>query len=206
MWIYHVISNIKVKDTLRFFFSFLFFLFFFLTTLETKLNNGRPRWSILSCSRNFRVIPEALPLLCQLVFSNHDAAEHLVFCVQCSCHRSVIEKWNQVHSSRPVNAMQSLLYWPFSECYIVALTFLFIRLRHLLNSQVCQVYSEIETMPWASCTLITYIGTILNLTIISIDRYLAVRSVCQYRFWVTPASRPLRLYSSMSGFHCSCDW
>ena len=140
-------------------------------------------------------------LLCQLGFSNHDAAEHLVlFCVQCSCHRSVIEKWNQVHSSRPVNAMQSLLYWPFSECYIVALTFLFIRLRHLLNSQVCQVYSEIETMPWASCTLITYIGTILNLTIISIDRYLAVRSVCQYRFWVTPASRPLRLYSNMSGF------
>ena len=57
-------------------------------------------------------------LLCQLGFSNHDAAEHLVlFCVQCSCHRSVIEKWNQVHSSRPVNAMQSLLYWPFSECY-----------------------------------------------------------------------------------------
>ena len=59
-------------------------------------------------------------LLCQLGFSNHDAAEHLVlFCVQCSCHRSVIEKWNQVHSSRPViiNAMQSLLYWLFSECY-----------------------------------------------------------------------------------------
>ena len=100
-------------------FLFFSFLSFFLTTLETKLNNGRPRWSILSCSRNFRVIPEALPLLCQLVFSNHGAAEHLVFCVQCSCHRSVIEKWNQVHSSRPViiNAMQSLLYWPFSECY-----------------------------------------------------------------------------------------
>ena len=79
----------------------------------------------------------------------------------------------------------SLSFTDLFRSVIVALAFLFIRLRHLLNSQVCQVYSEIETMPWASCALITYIGTILNVTIISVDRYLAVRSVCQYRFWVT---------------------
>ena len=114
---------------------------------------------------------------------------------------------SEIKSIRPGLLMLcSLSFTDLFRSVIAALTVLFIRLRHLLNSQVCQVYSEIETMPWASCTLITYIGTILNLTIISIDRYLAVRSVCQYRLWVTPASRPLRLYSSMGGFHCSCDW
>ena len=114
---------------------------------------------------------------------------------------------SEIKSIRPGLLMLcSLSFTDLFRSVILALTVLFIRLRHLLNSQVCQVYSEIETMPWASCTLITYIGTILNLTIISIDRYLAVRSVCQYMFWVTPASRPLRLYSSMGGFHCSCDW
>ena len=59
------------------------------------------------------------------------------------------------------------------------------RLKHLLNNQVCQVYSEIETMPMFSATTITFLGTILSLTIISIDRYLAVRSFTQYKFWVT---------------------
>ena len=48
------------------------------------------------------------------------------------------------------------------------------RLKHLLNNQVCQVYSTI-----------TFLGTILSLTIISIDRYVAVRSFTQYKFWVT---------------------
>ena len=59
------------------------------------------------------------------------------------------------------------------------------RLKHLLNNQVCQVYSEIETMPMFSATTITFLGTILSLTIISIDRYVAVRSFTQYKFWVT---------------------
>ena len=59
------------------------------------------------------------------------------------------------------------------------------RLKHLLNNQVCQVYSEIETMPMFSATTITFLGTILSLTIISIDCYVAVRSFTQYKFWVT---------------------
>ena len=59
------------------------------------------------------------------------------------------------------------------------------RLKHLLNNQVCQVYSEMETMPMFSASTITFLGTILSLTIISIDRYLAVRSFTQYKFWVT---------------------
>ena len=81
---------------------------------------------------------------------------------------------SEIKSIRPGLLMLcSLSFTDLFRSVIVALTVLFIRLRHLLNSQVCQVYSEIETMPWASCTLITYIGTILNLTIISIDRYLA---------------------------------
>ena len=86
------------------------------TSSEPQQNVGRPRWSVVSCSRDFRIISEALLLLYKQAFANNAAVEHLVFCIECSRHHSVIKKWHQVHSSRPVNAMQSLFHWSFSEC------------------------------------------------------------------------------------------
>ena len=68
---------------------------------------------------------------------------------------------------------------------VVSLTICVFRLKHLLNSQVCQVYSEMGTMPLLSASVINFICTILNLTIISIDRYLAVKSFSHYKFLVT---------------------
>ena len=156
------------KSERHFVFSIIFFsLFFFWTTLETKLNNGRPRWSILSCSRNFRVIPEAL---FRFYYVNWFSPITLLLSIWCFVSNAAVIVAllrSEIKSIRPGLLMLcSLSFTDLFRSVIVALTFLFIRLRHLLNSQVCQVYSEIETTPWASCTLITYIGTILNLTII----------------------------------------
>ena len=79
----------------------------------------------------------------------------------------------------------SLSFTDLFRSAVVSLTICVFRLKHLLNSQVCQVYSEMETMPLLSASVINFICTILNLTIISIDRYLAVKSFSQYKFLVT---------------------
>ena len=60
-----------------------------------------------------------------------------------------------------------------------------LRLKHLLNSQVCEMYSEFSKIPFISPPVVLYICTIFNLTIVSIDRFLAVKHYAQYRFWVT---------------------
>ena len=60
-----------------------------------------------------------------------------------------------------------------------------LRLKHLLNTQVCEVYSEITDIPLIAPPVVLYAGTIFNLAILSIDRFLAVKCFAQYRFWVT---------------------
>ena len=59
------------------------------------------------------------------------------------------------------------------------------RLKHFMNSQVCEVYSELAEMPKDVPVTVYVLGTFGNLTVISVDRYLAVHQVAQYRFLVT---------------------
>ena len=59
------------------------------------------------------------------------------------------------------------------------------RIKHLLNSQVCEVYSELEETPIIALLAISCSGTLLNLAVISIDRYFAVTKFVQYKFVVT---------------------
>ena len=60
-----------------------------------------------------------------------------------------------------------------------------LRLIHLLNIQVCEVYSDMNKVPLVELTTVFYVSTLLNLAVISIDRYLAVKTFVQYKFWVT---------------------
>ena len=71
------------------------------------------------------------------------------------------------------------------------------RIKHLLNSQVCEVYSEFTKTPFLEPTVISFVSTLLNLAIISIDRYFAVTKLNQYKFLVT---RPRVLVT------CSVVW
>ena len=59
------------------------------------------------------------------------------------------------------------------------------RLKHLLSSQVCEVYSEMSKVPLLGLRAMLFAGTLLNLAIISVDRYLAVKTFVQYKLWVT---------------------
>ena len=59
------------------------------------------------------------------------------------------------------------------------------RIKHLLNSQVCEVYSELEETPIILLLLMSFVCTMLNLAVISIDRYFAVTKFVQYKFLVT---------------------
>ena len=59
------------------------------------------------------------------------------------------------------------------------------RIKYLLNSQVCEVYSELEETPIITLLAMSCSGTLLNLAIISIDRYFAVTKFVQYKFVVT---------------------
>ena len=60
-----------------------------------------------------------------------------------------------------------------------------LRIKHLLNSQVCELYSELEETPIIALLAISTPGTLLNLAVISIDRYFAVTKFVQYKFVVT---------------------
>ena len=59
------------------------------------------------------------------------------------------------------------------------------RLKHFMNSQVCEVYSELAEIPKNVPASMYFLGTFGNLAIISIDRYLAVKAYDQYKFLVT---------------------
>ena len=59
------------------------------------------------------------------------------------------------------------------------------RLKHFMNSQVCEVYSELAEIPKDAPASMYFLGTFGNLAIISIDRYLAVKIYAQYKLLVT---------------------
>ena len=59
------------------------------------------------------------------------------------------------------------------------------RLKHFMNSQVCEVYSELEEIPKNVPASMYFLGTFGNLGIISIDRYLAAKAYDQYELLVT---------------------
>ena len=59
-----------------------------------------------------------------------------------------------------------------------------IGIKHLLNSQVFDLYSEIAGGGiLLAPTIATFTGTFLNLSIISIDRYLAVKTLPNTSSW-----------------------
>ena len=60
-----------------------------------------------------------------------------------------------------------------------------LRLKHLFNTKVCEVYSEWRETPFLLLTAILYNATVLNLCIVSIDRFLAIKVSFQYKVWVT---------------------
>ena len=60
-----------------------------------------------------------------------------------------------------------------------------IRIRHLTNIQVCEAFSEIRELPLTTIAMMAFVGTVLNLAIISIDRFLAVKTSVRYRTLVT---------------------
>ena len=63
------------------------------------------------------------------------------------------------------------------------------RLKHFMNKQVCEVYSELAETPVdviIGVPVTVYVlSTFGNLAVISVDRYLAVHKVAQYKFLVT---------------------
>jgi len=59
------------------------------------------------------------------------------------------------------------------------------RIKHLMNSQVCEVYGEMMAIPLFAPTVMSLVGTFAHLFIISIDRYLAVKCFVQYKLLVT---------------------
>lgn len=60
-----------------------------------------------------------------------------------------------------------------------------IRIKHLLKSQICEVYSEMTERRVTVLSKILFFSTALNLCVISIDRYLAVNNYCRYKSLVT---------------------
>ena len=68
---------------------------------------------------------------------------------------------------------------------IVAPVYSGIRIKHLMNSQVCEVYSAIMEIPLLIPVSMSLLGTFGNLAIISTDRYLAVKHYARYKFLVT---------------------
>lgn len=128
----------------------------------------------MSCSRDFRVISEALLLVLS------------IWCFVSNAAVIIVLLRSGIKSIRPGLLMLcSLSLTDLFRSAVVSLTICVFRLKHLLKSQVCQVYSKLETMPLLSASVINFICTILNLTIISIDRYLAVKSFSHYKFLVT---------------------
>ena len=59
------------------------------------------------------------------------------------------------------------------------------RIKHFLNTQVCDVYLELEDQPKDIPAAMYFLGTFGNLAIITVDRYLAVHYVVQYKYMVT---------------------
>jgi len=59
------------------------------------------------------------------------------------------------------------------------------RIKHLTNIQLCEAFSEIREYPISAFVTMAFAGTVLNLAIISIDRYLAVKTFVRYRSLVT---------------------
>lgn len=128
----------------------------------------------MSCSRDFRVISEALLLVLS------------IWCFVSNAAVIIVLLKSGIKSIRPGLLMLcSLSLTDLFRSAVVSLTICVFRLKHLLNSQVCQVYSKLGTMPLLSASVINFICTILNPTIISIDRYLAVKSFSHYKFLVT---------------------
>lgn len=60
-----------------------------------------------------------------------------------------------------------------------------LRLKHLFNTNVCELYSEWRKTPLLFLTEILFNATVLNLCIVSIDRFLAIKVSFQYKVWVT---------------------
>ena len=59
------------------------------------------------------------------------------------------------------------------------------RIKHLTNIQVCEAFLEIWKSPISAFVTMTFVGTALHLVIISIDRYLAVKTFVRYKTLVT---------------------
>ena len=93
---------------------------------------------------------------------------------------------NGIKSIRPgLLMLYSLTITDFLWGAIVAPVDSGFRLKHLLNIQVCEVYSEMSKVPLLGISSMLFAGTFLNLAIISVDRYLAVKTFVQYKLWVT---------------------
>lgn len=60
-----------------------------------------------------------------------------------------------------------------------------LRLKHVFNTNVCELYSEWRETPFLLLTAVLYNATVLNLCIVSIDRFLAIKVSFQYKVWVT---------------------
>ena len=75
------------------------------------------------------------------------------------------------------------------------------RIKHLLNTRVCEVYLELDDMPKDIPTAMYFLGTFGNLAIITIDRYLAVHSMVQYKYLVTRRPRLCRLLLGLDNNH-----
>ena len=77
-----------------------------------------------------------------------------------------------------------------------------LRLKHLLNSQVCEMYSEFSKIPFISPPVVLYICTIFNLTIVSIDRFLAgCEAFCSVQVLGDKATGGCRLRRCLADFH-----
>ena len=76
-----------------------------------------------------------------------------------------------------------------------------LRLKHLLISQVCEMYSEFSKIPFISPPVVLYICTIFNLTIVSIDRFLAVKHFAHWQVLGDKATGSCRLRHCLADFH-----
>ena len=130
--------------------------------------------------RIFRLVPEKFLLHHQLVFSIYNAFECLCVVSNAAVIIALYRSGNKF--IRPgLSMLCSLSITDLLWGATVAPVESGLRLKHLLNSQVCEMYSEFSKIPFISPPVVLYICTIFNLTIVSIDRFLAVKHFAQYR-------------------------
>ena len=142
-------------------------------------------------SRNRLVLSEELLLLHQLYLPVYELLS--VWCCVSNAAVIVALLRTGVKSIRPGLLMLcSLTLTDFFWGAIVGPMNSSLRIKHLLNSQVCEIYSELEETTIIALLAISTSGTLLNLAVISIDRYFAVTKFVQYKFVVT---RPRTLFT-----------